>query len=196
MVGVEDGAPILEAQHLQKHFPLRKVNPLGQSRAVRAVEDASFILYPGRATALVGESGSGKTTIARMLARLYAPTAGTISFQGERVNLKGWSNLRVYRRNIQMVFQDPFSSLNPVHNVRYHLSRPLKLYKHARNSAQVTEQALALLERVSLPPADQFIDKFPHQLSGGQRQRVAIARALAVRPKVLLADDGQCDNID
>src|SRR5579885_934718 len=189
MVGVDGSAPILEAQHLQKHFPLRNVNPFGQSRAVRAVEDASFILYPGRATALVGESGSGKTTIARMLARLYAPTAGTIYFQGEPVNLKGWSNLRVYRRNIQMVFQDPFSSLNPVHNVRYHLSRPLKLYKHARNGAQVTEQALALLERVSLTPADQFIDKFPHQLSGGQRQRVAIARALAVRPKVLLADE-------
>ena len=189
MVGVENGAPILEAQHLQKHFPLRKINPLGQSRAVRAVEDASFILYPGRATALVGESGSGKTTIARMLARLYAPTAGTIYFQGQLVNLKGWSNLRVYRRNIQMVFQDPFSSLNPVHDVRYHLSRPLKLYKHARNSGQVNEQAMALLERVSLTPADQFIRKFPHQLSGGQRQRVAIARALAVQPKVLLADE-------
>jgi peptide/nickel transport system ATP-binding protein len=180
---------ILEARHLQKLFPLRRFNPFGTRRAVRAVEDASLALYPGRATALVGESGSGKTTIARMLARLYAPTAGEIAFKGEPVKLRGGANLRSYRRHVQMIFQDPFSSLNPVHTVAYHLSRPLRLYGHARNQAQVTEQALALLNRVSLTPAEQFIRKYPHQLSGGQRQRVAIARALAVRPEVLLADE-------
>jgi peptide/nickel transport system ATP-binding protein len=90
---------------------------------------------------------------------------------------------------VQLIFQDPFASLNPVHSVRYHLSRPLRLYGHARTSAQVTEQILALLNRVSLSPAEQFIQKYPHQLSGGQRQRVAIARALAVHPEVLLADE-------
>ena len=182
-------SPILEAKHLQKHFPLRRLNPFGPKRAVRAVEDTSLALYPGRATALVGESGSGKTTVARMLARLYEPTGGSIEFQGKPVRLGGRTNLRVYRRHIQLVFQDPFSSLNPVHDVRYHLSRPLRLYRHARSSREVTEQALALLERVSLTPAEQFLRKFPHQLSGGQRQRVAIARALAVRPNVLLADE-------
>ncbi len=180
---------ILEARHLQKRFPLRRINPFGARRAVRAVEDATLALYPGRATALVGESGSGKTTIARMLARLYAPTAGSIAFQGTPVNVGRGMRLRSYRRHVQLIFQDPFSSLNPVHDVRYHLSRPLRLYGHARTQAQVTEQALALLNRVSLTPAEQFLRKYPHQLSGGQRQRVAIARALAVQPEVLLADE-------
>ncbi len=188
--GIENAAgAVLEAKHLQKYFPLRRLNPFGPQRAVRAVEDASLALYPGRATALVGESGSGKTTIARMLARLYEPTAGSIVFKGEPVKLGRSANLRPYRRHIQLIFQDPFASLNPVHDVRYHLSRPLRLYGHARTSAQVTEQALALLNRVSLTPAEQFLRKYPHQLSGGQRQRVAIARALAVRPEVLLADE-------
>src|SRR5579859_419210 len=180
---------ILEARHLQKRFPLRRVNPFGSRRAVHAVEDATLALYPGRATALVGESGSGKTTIARMLARLYNLTAGSIAFQGTPVNQGRGMSLRSYRRHVQLIFQDPFSSLNPVHDVRYHLSRPLRLYGHARTQAQVTEQALALLNRVSLTPAEQFLRKYPHQLSGGQRQRVAIARALAVRPEVLLADE-------
>ncbi len=180
---------ILEARHLQKRFPLRRFNPFGVQRAVHAIEDSSLALYPGRATALVGESGSGKTTIARMLARLYTPTAGSIQFKGQPVKLTRSANLRTYRRHIQLIFQDPFASLNPVHDVRYHLSRPLRLYGHARTSAQVTEQSLALLTRVNLTPAEQFLRKYPHQLSGGQRQRVAIARALAVRPDVLLADE-------
>ena len=180
---------VLEAKHLQKLFPLRSLNPFGPQRAVRAVEDSTLALYPGRATALVGESGSGKTTIARMLARLYEPTSGSITFKGQPVKLGRRSNLHSYRRHVQLIFQDPFASLNPVHSVRYHLSRPLRLYGHARTSAQVTEQILALLNRVSLSPAEQFIQKYPHQLSGGQRQRVAIARALAVHPEVLLADE-------
>lgn len=181
-------APILEARHLQKLFPLRQINPFGVRRAVHAVEDTSLALYPGRATALVGESGSGKTTVARMLARLYDPTAGTTYFRGQQVKLKRGS-LRTYRRHVQLIFQDPFASLNPAHDVSYHLSRPLRVYGHARSSAEVTKQALALLERVSLTPAGQFLRKYPHQLSGGQRQRVAIARALAVKPDVLLADE-------
>jgi peptide/nickel transport system ATP-binding protein len=181
-------APILQAIKLQKHFPVRGFNPLRRAEAVRAVEEASLALYPGRATAIVGESGSGKTTIARMLAGLYTPTSGAIEFQGQLITLRGGA-LRAYRRQVQMVFQDPFSSLNPVHSVRYHLSRPLRVYGHARSNRAVTERVLALLERVSLTPAEQFIEKYPHELSGGQRQRVAIARALAVRPTVLLADE-------
>ncbi|HET9920056.1 MAG TPA: oligopeptide/dipeptide ABC transporter ATP-binding protein [Ktedonobacteraceae bacterium] len=183
------GEPILEAIHLHKEFPLRQVNLFGPKRAVHAVEDASFALHPGRATALVGESGSGKTTIARMLARLYNPTSGTIRFRGEAVSLTGGKALHEYRRHVQIVFQDPFSSLNPVHTVRYHLSRPLRIFGFAHTREQETEQILSLLNRVSLTPAEQFIEKYPHQLSGGQRQRVAIARALAAQPEVILADE-------
>jgi peptide/nickel transport system ATP-binding protein len=182
-------SPILEAAHLRKLFPLRSWNPFGAKLAVQAVEDTSLALYPGRATALVGESGSGKTTVARILAGLYSPTSGTIRFRGEPAKLKDGSRLRSYRRHVQLILQDPFSSLNPIHDVRYHLGRPLQIFGHARNNAQETEQILSLLNRVNLSPAEQFIQKFPHQLSGGQRQRVAIARALAVQPEVLLADE-------
>src|SRR5947208_5291035 len=181
--------PILEAVHLRKYFPLRQFNLSGASEAVHAVEDTSLALYPGRALALVGESGSGKTTVARLLARLYEPTAGTILFQGKPLNTGKVASLRSYRHHVQLVFQDPFSSLNPVHDVRYHLSRPLRLHGYAQNRNYERELILALLNRVSLSPAEQFIQKYPHQLSGGQRQRVAIARALAARPEVLLADE-------
>jgi len=179
---------ILEARHLRKRFPVRKLNPFGPEQSVQAVEDMSFALTPGKATALVGESGSGKTTVARMLARLYDLTSGEILYAGQPVK-SGRAALREYRRNVQMIFQDPFSSLNPAHDVRYHLTRPLRIYGHATSPEAATEQALALLNRVSLTPAEQFLLKYPHQLSGGQRQRVAIARALAVRPQVLLADE-------
>ncbi len=182
-------SPILEAIHLRKMFPLRSWNLSGPKRAVHAVEDASLALYPGRATALVGESGSGKTTVARMLAGLYSPTSGTIRFRGEPAKLSDASYLRIYRRHVQLILQDPFSSLNPVHGVRYHLERPLHIYKLVHNKTQETEHILSLLNRVNLSPAEQFIQKYPHQLSGGQRQRVAIARALAVEPEVLLADE-------
>src|SRR5256884_268802 len=181
--------PILEAVHLRKLFPLHLWNPFGAKQAVHAVEDTSLALFPGRATALVGESGSGKTTVARMLAGLYSPTSGTIRFRGQPAKLTNSSHLRTYRRGVQLILQDPFSSLNPVHTVRYHLGRPLRIYGYVHNDAQETEHILSLLNRVSLSPAEQFNQKYPHQLSGGQRQRVAIARALAVRPEELLADE-------
>ncbi len=183
------GAPVLEAEHLRKDFPLHHGRLFGPRPSLQAVEDVSLALYPGRVTALVGESGSGKTTVARMLARLYPPTSGTIRFRGEPVERSSIADLRAYRRQVQMVFQDPFSSLNPVHTVRYHLSRPLRIYSHARSAAEETGLIAALLERVSLTPVEQFMRKFPHELSGGQRQRVAIARALAARPSILLADE-------
>lgn len=178
----------LEAVHLKKDFPLRAIKLFGPAQAVHAVEDISFALHPAKATALVGESGSGKTTVARLLGRLYEPTGGEIRFRGQPVD-RSSKNLRAYRRHVQYIFQDPFSSLNPTHGVSYHLARSLRLYGYARNATEEREQILALLERVNLTPADHFIDKFPHQLSGGQRQRIAIARVLAVRPSVILADE-------
>src|SRR6266436_787066 len=181
--------PLLEAVHLRKEFPLHKVKLFGSPRVVHAVEDASLALHPGHATALVGESGSGKTTVARLLARLYTPTAGTIRYREGVVKGKGEAALRAYRRHVQMVFQDPFSSLNPVHTVRHHLSRPLHIYGHVHSEAEEARLITSLLERVNLTPSEQFMHKYPHQLSGGQRQRVAIARALAAKPSVLLADE-------
>jgi peptide/nickel transport system ATP-binding protein len=130
---------------------------------------------------LAGESGSGKSTLARMLAQLIRPTGGDVLLNGNPVSRAN----RAYRREVQLVLQDPFSSLNPVHTIRYHLARPLRIHGFPADTAAISE----LLDRVALSPAERFIDEYPHELSGGQRQRVAIARALAVRPEVLIADE-------
>jgi peptide/nickel transport system ATP-binding protein len=179
--------PILEARSLYKNF---SVGGALSRRVVRAVQDANITLYRGKVTALVGESGSGKSTIIRMLARLYSSTSGEIIFKGKNVLANtGRKAMLEYRSQVQMIFQDPFSSLNPVHRVRYHLERPLYIHKKAGNRETVTEQVDTLLRRVALTPTEEFAPKYPHQLSGGQRQRVAIARALAVEPEVILADE-------
>jgi peptide/nickel transport system ATP-binding protein len=185
----DPAAPILEAVGLRKYFPVNQFRPFAPRPMVHAVEATSFALFPGRALALVGESGSGKTTVARMLARLYPPTAGSILLRGEPATSTRQRTMRNYRRQVQMIFQDPFSSLNANHSVRYILGRPLRLHGHIRTRRAERARILELLNIVSLSPAEQFIAKYPHQLSGGQRQRVAIARALAARPDVLLADE-------
>jgi peptide/nickel transport system ATP-binding protein len=187
--GARQDAPILEAVHLRKEFPLRGIRLFGPPRGVKAVEDVSLALRPGCSIALVGESGSGKTTVARLLARLYPPTTGAIRFRGAPLRGKGSRALRAYCRHVQLIFQDPFSSLNPMHTIYYHLSRPLRIHGHAHSATEEEQLVKGLLERVNLIPAEQYMRKFPHQLSGGQRQRVAIARALAARPEVLLADE-------
>ncbi len=178
--------PILEARDLTKHFT---TGSAVSHRVVRALQEFNVKLYPGRVTALVGESGSGKSTASRTLARLYEPTSGDILYNGQSV-LKQHSrhDLLQYRSRVQMIFQDPFSSLNPIHNVEYHLKRPLAIHGKEQKGA-ARSQVLELLNRVALNPPEEYIGKFPHQLSGGQRQRVAIARALAVEPNVLLADE-------
>jgi peptide/nickel transport system ATP-binding protein len=181
--------PILEAHDLCKTF---RVGAAISKTSVKAVQNASFSLYPSSVVALVGESGSGKSTIIRMLSRLYEPTSGDILYEGKSV-LKdtGHRSLLRYRSHVQMIFQDPFSSLNPVHRVSYHLERPLRIHRKAAPGMKraLRQQVIELLEQVALTPAEEYINKFPHQLSGGQRQRVAIARALAVEPKVILADE-------
>jgi peptide/nickel transport system ATP-binding protein len=178
----------LEVTHLSKRFPA-STGIRGKRSFVHAVDDVSFELRPGTITALVGESGSGKSTVARLLARLYAPSDGTISFLGrDVVRDKTRAELLKYRSQVQMIFQDPFGSLNPVKTIRHHIERPLRIHKIVP-SDQVEARVYELLETVGLVPAAHVAEKFPHQLSGGQRQRVAVARALAVEPKVLLADE-------
>ena len=178
--------PILEARNLTKHFV--SGNALSK-RVVRALEDFNLKLYPGRVMALVGESGSGKSTASRLLSQLYEPTSGDILYEGKSVLKKqDRRSLLAYRSQVQMIFQDPFSSLNPIHSVDYHLQRPLHIHGKAKGRS-TRAQVLDLLNRVALDPPEDFAFKYPHQLSGGQRQRVAIARALAVEPKVILADE-------
>jgi peptide/nickel transport system ATP-binding protein len=149
----------------------------------------SFTLRPGVVTALVGESGSGKSTVARMLSRLYPPSSGTIVFGGEDVSdVRRKRAVLAYRAQVQMIFQDPFASLNPVKRIDHHLKRPLLIHGICSRS-EVDERVCDLLQRVGLVPPEEIAAKYPHQLSGGQRQRVAIARALAVEPSVILCDE-------
>ncbi|MEZ0094090.1 ABC transporter ATP-binding protein [Streptacidiphilus sp. EB129] len=193
-----DTATVLEAEGLTKHFPVRRSGRQAMTRVprvVHAVDDVSLTLRRGRVTALVGESGSGKSTVARLLAQLYPRTGGDIRLHGESVTVRGGRRFRAYNARVQMIFQDPFASLNPVHTVRYHLTRALKIHgkggsARGREGAAQLQQALEqLLNRVQLTPATRYLDAFPHELSGGQRQRVAIARALAADPEALLADE-------
>ena len=156
---------------------------------LRALSGVTLRLTRGRALALVGESGSGKSTCARMLARVYDPTRGAIRFRGEDIATFRGSRLQQYRADVQMVFQDPFGSLNPTQSIGYHLERPLRLHRPDIRGKAVEAEMLMLLESVGLRPAADYLKRRPHELSGGQRQRVAIARALAVQPKVLLADE-------
>jgi peptide/nickel transport system ATP-binding protein len=160
---------------------------LGRGQTLHAVRDASFSLYSGAVVALVGESGSGKSTAARMLAGQENLTSGQIQLDGKDIRVASRRDFRHYKSQVQYVFQDPFASLNPVHTVRYHLERPVKL--HQGKDADVGTEVVALMEQVRLTPARQFLVKYPHELSGGQRQRVSFARALAARPSVLLADE-------
>ena len=181
---------VLEASGLTKHFPVRRRGRAaltGPRRSVQAVDDVTLTLRRGRVTALVGESGSGKSTVARLLAGLHPRTAGDIRLHGETVNVKHGKAFRTYARRVQMIFQDPFASLNPVHTVRYHLTRALKI--HGRAGEDLEKSLHELLARVQMTPPERYVDKFPHELSGGQRQRVAIARALGADPEALLADE-------
>jgi peptide/nickel transport system ATP-binding protein len=173
----------MEAVSLEKDFRL------GRGHVLHAVRRVSFGLYRGAVVALVGESGSGKSTVARLLAGQERLTGGSIRLDGEPVELSGRRAFRQHKSKVQLVFQDPFSSLNPVHTVRHHLERPVKLHRGTRSGDATAREVAALLEQVRLTPAGSFLPKFPHELSGGQRQRVSFARALAARPSVLLADE-------
>ncbi len=179
----------LDVQHLTKHFNAGGARLFARGAKLHAVDDVSFTLRPGTVTALVGESGSGKSTVARMLARLYDPTSGTVLYEGaDATRATSRKKLLRYRSQVQMIFQDPFGSLNPVKTIAHHIERPLKIHGIVPPNA-VTDRVHELLSTVGLVPPEGYAAKYPHELSGGQRQRVAIARALAVEPSVILADE-------
>jgi peptide/nickel transport system ATP-binding protein len=173
----------VEVLNLTKDYTIRE----GLKRStLRAVDAVSFDLVPRKTVALVGESGSGKSTIAKLLTKLEKPTSGEINvLLDDRTPVMG----SVYRRHVQMVFQDPFASLNPFHTIEHHVARPLLLHHRTKGAQQTQERVAQMLERVNLTPASAFAQRRPHELSGGQRQRVAIARALAPGAQVLIADE-------
>ena len=175
----------LEVRGLVKDYRLRQGL---RGSVLHAVDDVSFALEPGRTVALVGQSGSGKSTIAKLLMQLEKPTSGQILLDGAPIKRHG-RGLARYRRTVQMVFQDPFASLNPYHTIAHHLERPIRLHHRSLTDAEVHRRVLQLLERVRLTPAENVAARRPHELSGGQRQRVAIARALAPEPGILVADE-------
>jgi peptide/nickel transport system ATP-binding protein len=180
------GPLVLEAVHIDKDFRLGS----GRSATVlSAVRDVSFGLFERGVVALVGESGSGKSTVARLLAGQEPLTSGEVRLNDNVVRLNQRAAFRAYKREVQMIFQDPFASLNPVHTVRYHLERPIRLQRGTKGRAAIEAELVRVVSQVQLTPVEQFLSKYPHELSGGQRQRVAIARALAAHPRVLLADE-------
>ncbi len=181
------GTPLLQVRGLSKYFD---VGTGLRPKRLRALNGIDLDLYRGEVIALVGESGSGKSTVLRVLSRLEAPTSGTLIFKGKNLLADEPHGASLaYRRQVQMIFQDPFGSLNPVHRVAHHLERPLRRHGRASTKAEALARTKELLETVGLHPAADFASKFPHEMSGGQRQRVAIARALAPDPDLILADE-------
>jgi len=177
--------PLIEVKDLVVRFPIGSGL---KKQYIVPVKNVSFTIDHGEVLALVGESGSGKTTIGRTLVRILAPFSGSLQLGGLDVtNIKGKA-LSAYRREIQMIFQDPYGSLNPVKTVERHMRLPIRKHKQTYKGT-VSQQIDESLRTVGLTPVSEMRVKFPHELSGGQRQRVAIARALAVNPRVLVADE-------
>ena len=176
---------LLEVRNLTKEFPVG-ADFLGRPQAhLRAVDDVSFALAPGETLGFVGESGCGKTTVGRLILRLLQPTAGTIRFEGQDITHLSEPEMRPKRRDIQVVFQDPYSSLNPRLMVRDIVGEPLKNFGFSRD--QIDQRVAELMRIVGLPP--EYMSRYPHAFSGGQRQRIGIARALAVSPKLVVCDE-------
>jgi peptide/nickel transport system ATP-binding protein len=177
----------VEYRNVSKSFPVK--GKLFERRKLHAVTNVSFSIEEGHTLAVVGESGCGKTTLARLLMKLYEPSAGSIFVDGKDIATeKGAEAVRAFRGKIQMIFQDPFGSLNPAHSVADILSRAVSLHTKLDGQA-IRARVISLLELVGLTPAADFFTKYPAQLSGGQRQRIVIARALAVNPSIIVADE-------
>jgi oligopeptide/dipeptide ABC transporter ATP-binding protein len=179
---------LLDVEHLTIRFPVGRSGFWGGTvNYVHAVEDVSISIGRGETLGLVGESGSGKTTVGRAILRRIEPTAGSIRFKGEDITATTGKSLRDLRRHMQLVFQDPYASLNPRMNVLSLVAEPLIVHGLAKNPEDARERVQALLDRCGLPV--DTVDRFPHAFSGGQRQRIGIARALALEPDFIVADE-------
>ncbi|WP_443062153.1 ABC transporter ATP-binding protein [Streptomyces sp. NBC_00386] len=177
---------LLRVQGLQKHFPIRKGVLQRQVGAVKAVDGIDFEVRKGETLGVVGESGCGKSTMGRVITRLQDPTGGTIEFEGQDITRLSASKMRPLRRDIQMIFQDPYGSLNPRHTIGSIVSAPFRL-QNVQPEGGVKKEVQRLLELVGLSP--EHYNRYPHEFSGGQRQRIGIARALALKPKLVVADE-------
>lgn len=174
---------LLETKNLVKEFPVSKKKGL----SVHAVSDVSLKLYQGETLALVGESGCGKSTLGRIMIRLIPATSGSIYFEGKDITHMKETEFAHYRRMMQMVFQDPYASLNPRMTVHDIIAEPLKTYDVCSNKQELTERVLDLMNEVGVPK--NFVNRYSHQFSGGQRQRIGIARAIALNPKLIVCDE-------
>ncbi|MCY4144998.1 MAG: dipeptide ABC transporter ATP-binding protein [Chloroflexi bacterium] len=183
-----DGEVILEVKGLKKHFPISSgIVFQRQVGAVRAVDGISFDVLRGETLGLVGESGCGKSTTGRTILQLYRPTEGTVKFEGQELSTMSGNDLRQMRRRMQIIFQDPFASLNPRMTVGSIVSEPLQIHNIYSNRKERQQYVEQLMEKVGLNPY--FINRYPHEFSGGQRQRIGIARALALEPSFIVADE-------
>src|ERR1043166_8025946 len=178
--------PLLEVKHLKKHFPIKGGVFSKTIGYVYAVDDINFTLEKGETLGLVGESGCGKSTTGRTILRLIEPTDGTIAFEGQDITTLDKSAMRALRREMQIIFQDPYASLNPRMTVGSIIGEPLEIHKIAKGSEK-EERVASLLQKVGLRAED--MRKYPHEFSGGQRQRIGIARALALNPKLIVCDE-------
>jgi len=185
--GAGTGAPVLRVEHLVKHFPVPRKRLFGPPARVHAVDDVSFEIAGGETLALVGESGCGKSTVGRAILRLVPPTSGEVWLEGRRIDALPEARLRPLRHRMQVVFQDPFSSLNPRLRVRDLIGEPLRNLRPHEPRALREQRVVGLLERVRLPV--DAIGRFAHEFSGGQRQRIGIARALATDPTLVVCDE-------
>jgi oligopeptide transport system ATP-binding protein len=182
-----NGQVLLRAEHVIKYFPVRQGVLLQREIArVHAVDDVSFELRAGETLGLVGESGCGKSTLARCIARLYPLTSGSVVFEGRDISRLSRRQLRPVRRDLQMVFQDPYASLNPRKRVGAVIADPLHIH-HWGTREQIKKRVSELLELVGLSP--EHVNRYPHEFSGGQRQRIGVARALAMHPRLIIADE-------
>lgn len=184
---LQSQTPILEVRNLKKWFPLKR-NFFGKVQShVKAVDDVSFSVFPGETLGLVGESGCGKTTLGRSILRLEEPSAGQVFFEGKEITSMSNSELRVLRKDLQIIFQDPYSSLNPRIMIGNAILEPMKVHGLHENDKTRREKVADLLNKVGLLP--EHYNRYPHEFSGGQRQRICIARALAVEPKFIICDE-------
>ncbi|MFJ6383521.1 ABC transporter ATP-binding protein [Kitasatospora sp. NPDC092039] len=185
---VPRGEPILEVRDLVKHFPLTKgVLLRRQVGAVKAVDGITFDLMQGETLGIVGESGCGKSTLAKVLMNLEPATAGSVRYKGEEISRLSGAGLKAVRRNIQMVFQDPYTSLNPRMTVGDIIGEPFQIHPEVAPKGDRRKAVQDLLDVVGLNP--EYINRYPHQFSGGQRQRIGIARGLALKPEIIICDE-------